>query len=34
MSTKHAEAAGKFLENKTLASWHDETRYGICHKNV
>ena len=29
MSTKHAEAAGKFLENKTLASWHDETLWMV-----
>ena len=25
MSTKHSKAAGKFLQNKKQAAWHDET---------
>ena len=29
MSTKHSKAAGKFLENKELAAWHDETLWMV-----
>ena len=29
MSTKHSKAAGKFLENKGLAAWHDETLWMV-----
>ena len=29
MSTKHAKAAGKFLENQELAAWHDETLWMV-----
>ena len=29
MSTKHSKAAGKFLENKELATWHDETLWMV-----
>ena len=29
MSTKHSKAAGKFLENKEQAAWHDETLWMV-----
>ena len=29
MSTKHSKAAGKFLENKELAAWQDETLWMV-----
>lgn len=32
MSTKHSEAAARFLENKSGAKWHDETLWMVRHK--
>ena len=29
MSTKHAKAAGKFLENPVMAAWHNETLWMV-----
>ena len=29
MSTKHSIAAGKFLENKEQAAWHDQTLWMV-----
>ena len=29
MSTKHSKAAGRFLENKDMAAWHDETLWMV-----